>query len=216
MTKHASFFTGISIPLVMLLSVHLLLPCGDPLPCPPNCPLPPSGQGTLNPNFELSFDAQNCSVNLLSTTLVEAGNVNNSLVQNGNLLASFDGGLTWQNVNLDGSVSLNSNFSNAGNCPLSLSNLNTQVVVEYTGTKTCECTPPVNAIAIQNMVNDARRHPLVASECRCANYVFEFPDGHKTPAFLASIELRLAQMNGVRYQVAKIDEELETVLLTTP
>ena len=216
MTKHASFFTGISIPLVMLLSVHLLLPCGAPLPCPPNCPPPPPGQGTLNPNFELSFDAQNCSVNLLSTTLDEAGNVNNSLVQNGNLLASFDGGLSWQNVNLDGSVSLNSNFGNAGNCPLSLSNVNTQLEVQYTGNNACNCTPPVNDVAIQNMVNNAQRHPLVASECRCADYVFEFPDGHKTPAFLASIELRLAQVNGVRYDVAQIDEGLKTVLLTTP
>jgi hypothetical protein len=170
----------------------------------------------LNPNFELSFNAQNCSVNLLSTTLGEAGNVNNSLVQNGNLLASFDGGLTWQNVNLDGSVSLNSNFGNAGNCPLSLSNVNTQLEVQYTGNIACNCTPPVNAVAIQNMVNDAQRHPLVASECRCADYVFEFPDGHKTPAFLASIELRLAQVNGVRYDVAQIDEGLKTVLLTTP
>ena len=214
MNKHASFISGITIPLVMLLSVNLLLTSNE-------CHEGPGRRGgdgdveySVNPDFRFQFDEQLCSISLTESTLDDNGAMSNELLLSNDLVASFDGGSSWQNIPADGMIYLNSSQTGTSKCSISIRKDGEQTAIAYRGAKTCTCIPPVNDFAIESMVNDPSSYPLVASECRCADYSFEFPDGHQTQAFMISLELALEQINGKQYRILRIDDDLKKVSLT--
>ena len=212
MNKHASFISGITIPLVMLLSVNLLLNCDD-------CDQGGGGGGeevqyTVNPDFQFQFDEQQCTISLKESTIDDSGSKSDTLLKSNALAASFDGGQSWQNIPSNGVIFLNSSQDGASTCSISIRKDGELSGMTYQGNATCSCIPPVNSLAIESMVNDPSSYPLVASECRCADYIFEFPDGHQTPAFMISLELALEQLNGKEYQILRIDENSKKVNLT--
>ena len=214
MNKHASFISGITIPLVMLLSVNLLFTSNE---CHEGLG---SGGGdgdveySVNPDFRFQFDEQLCSISLTESTIDDNGAMSNELLLSNDLVASFDGGSSWQNIPADGMIYLNSSQTGTSKCSISIRKDGEQTAIAYRGAKTCTCIPPVNDFAIESMVNDPSSYPLVASECRCADYSFEFPDGHQTQAFMISLELALEQINSKQYRILRIDDDLKKVSLT--
>ena len=215
MNKHASFISGITIPLVMLLSVNLLLTSDECRNGSGPGMTTPVGIGySVNPDFQFQFDQQQCSISLTESTIDDNGSKSDMLLVSNALVASFDGGRSWQNVPSNGLVYLNSSQNGASACSISIREDGEQNEVVYGGNEKCECIPPVNSLAIESMVNDPSSYPLVASDCRCADYIFEFPDGHQTPAFMISLELALEQLNGKQYDILGIDDEVKKVSLT--
>ena len=197
MNKHSSFLIGLLFALTFTSLPWILSFCeGAPPPPPP----PPTC--SLDTNFELEFDPDSC--------FLQIKNWENSTC---NLAFSFDK-TSWTAVDGNGVIWLSNTANLSGTCPIFLKDvLNPGRLLLYQGDSHCNCTPPFNAQAIYDVVQDPISNSLIAETCRCGDFTFVLPDGTEVPAFQISLRLHLDKLNGIQYQVASVDAPNQKVIL---
>jgi hypothetical protein len=162
-----------------------------------DCDEPPTGQCTIRSDFQVEFIDSECAIRLtnLSAALCE-------------IEVSTDSGVSWEALEASRPILL----SGTGACDVMVRTAdNPDIVLPYLGSTVCQCTPPVNDEAISRVVLDPERNYLSSNECRCADYVFVFPDGTKVKAIEATLYLKLKKLDGTNYEVAEIDHNTREV-----
>ena len=199
MNKHSSFLIGLLFALTLTSIPWVLHFCEGQ---GRNEPLTPPTACSFDSNYELEFNSDSC--------YLQIRNWGNSTC---NLAFSFDN-TSWTAVDGDGVIWLSNTQGLNRPCPIVLKDvLNPGKLLPYKGQSPCNCTPPFNAQAIYDVVEDPISRSLTAETCRCADFMFVFPDGTEVPAFQVSLRLHLDKLNDIQYSVDSIDETNQTVFL---
>ena len=197
MNKHSSFLIGLLFALT-LTSLPWILPFCEIHTDPP----PPPRTCSLEANYELEFDPNKCFLQIKNWEDLAC-----------NLAFSFDK-TSWEAVDGNGVIWLSNTENLNGPCPIVLKDvLNPGTLLPYKGNSPCNCTPPFNARAIYDVVENPIANSLVAESCRCGDFTFVFPDGNEVPAFQVSLRLHLDKLNDIQYQVADVDAPNQKVIL---
>lgn len=197
MNKHSSFVVGILFALTLTSVPWALKFCEGDHPQPPQ---PPTC--SFDPNYELEFDADSCFLQIKDWEYSRC-----------NLEFSFDQ-TSWTRVTDNGVIWLSNTEGLSGPCPIVLKELlNPSKLMAYKGREACNCTPPFNAQAIYDVVENPIANSLIAETCRCGDFTFAFPDGAEVPAFQVSLRLHLDKLNGIQYEVASVDAPNQKVTL---
>ena len=199
MNKHSSFLIGLLFALTLTSLPWIPNFCESPTDPPPP---PTTPTCSFDANYELEFNPNQC--------FLQIKNWGNSTC---NLVFSFDQ-TSWTAVDGNGVIWLSNTENLNGRCPIFLKDiLNPGKLLPYKGNSHCNCTPPFNAQAIYDVVENPIANSLIAETCRCGDFTFVFPDGKEVPAFQVSLRLHLDKLNGIQYQVVEVDASNQKVIL---
>jgi hypothetical protein len=201
MNTQTSFYIAVLSISMVVAAPFIWFPCGESESEESGRPLGNVDVPTCEPSssFEIQFDQATCSIQL--------NDISSSSCE---IEASADGGVSWVTLQNGDALGL----TGSGACDVKLRSAeNPEMVVSYSGTQICNCTPQVNTAVIEDLVDDPLNHFLDGQECRCSDFTFVFPDGIRISAIEISLYLKMNRLNGVEFEVEEVDLENQEVLL---